>query len=121
MTVYAMRDRNYLTRMLNVGPEKRSDAPVPRETGPTDPTYTADMDRMFRTLGGPLAQQDSTKLIISAAGSAFVFASSTASFYHGLKRNGSLGWGLWWGFMGAIFPGITPAYALYQGFGEKAL
>jgi len=50
---------------------------------------------------------------------------STASFaacvYHGVKRNhGSLGWGLWWGFMGALFPVVAPvvAFAKAPGFAK---
>lgn len=45
-------------------------------------------------------------------------ASMAASAYHGYKRNRSVGWAIWWGFMGAIFPVITPAIALAQGFGK---
>jgi hypothetical protein len=46
-------------------------------------------------------------------------ASSGIGFYHGYKRNGdSFGWGLWWAFMGSIFPVITPAYAFAQGLGK---
>lgn len=41
-------------------------------------------------------------------------ASSGASFYHGLKKNDSLGWGLWWGFCGGLFPILTPLYAYHQ-------
>ncbi len=44
--------------------------------------------------------------------------SFAASVYHGYKRNDSLGWGIWWGFMGAVFPVITPTIALAQGFGK---
>ena len=49
-------------------------------------------------------------------------ASSAVSFYHGYKRNDSLAWGLAWGFMGAIFPIITPiyAYAKKPGFAKRA-
>jgi hypothetical protein len=40
-------------------------------------------------------------------------ASGAASLYHGVKRNdGSVGWGLWWGLMGTIFPIITPIVAI---------
>jgi hypothetical protein len=47
-------------------------------------------------------------------------ASSGASAYHGYKRSGgdmavTIGWAL----LGAIFPIITPAVALAQGFGER--
>ena len=45
-------------------------------------------------------------------------ASMAASAYHGYKRNDSIGWALWWGFMGALFPIITPTIALAQGFGQ---
>lgn len=42
------------------------------------------------------------------------------SAYHGVKRNnGSLGWGLWWGFAGGLAPVITPAFAFAQGFGKR--
>lgn len=47
-------------------------------------------------------------------------ASSAASAFHGYKRNGSIGWALWWGFMGGLFPVFTPAIALAQGFGKPA-
>jgi hypothetical protein len=42
-----------------------------------------------------------------------------ASVYHGYKRNDSLGWGIWWGLMGAVFPVITPVVAVAQGFGKR--
>jgi len=45
-------------------------------------------------------------------------ASFAASVYHGYKRNDSVGWAIWWGFMGAIFPVITPTIAVAQGFGK---
>lgn len=46
-------------------------------------------------------------------------ASISASAYHGYKRNNSAGWAVWWGFMGALFPVITPAVAIAQGFGKR--
>ena len=40
-------------------------------------------------------------------------ASMAACTYHGIKRNnGSIGWGLWWGFMGTIFPVVAPIVAV---------
>jgi len=48
-------------------------------------------------------------------------ASFAASVYHGVKRNhGSIGWGLWWGLMGALFPVVTPviAFAMPPGFAK---
>lgn len=45
-------------------------------------------------------------------------ASIGASAYHGYRRNDSLGWAVWWALMGGIFPVITPAVAIAQGFGE---
>lgn len=47
---------------------------------------------------------------------ALVAASIGISAYHGVKRNnGSVGWGLWWGLMGGLFPVVTPAIAFGQG------
>ena len=46
-------------------------------------------------------------------------ASLGASVYHGYKRNSSVGWALWWGLMGGLFPVVTPAIAVAQGFGKK--
>lgn len=45
-------------------------------------------------------------------------ASFAASVYHGYKRNSSVGWAIWWGVMGALFPVITPTIAVAQGFGK---
>lgn len=48
-------------------------------------------------------------------------ASLAASAYHGYKRNhDSIGWGIWWGLMGAMFPIITPviAYVAAPGFAQ---
>lgn len=47
-------------------------------------------------------------------------ASIAASAYHGYKRNNSTGWAIWWGLMGGLFPIITPAIAVAQGFGKRA-
>lgn len=44
--------------------------------------------------------------------------SMAASAYHGYKRNDSVGWALWWGFMGGLFPVITPVIGVAQGFGK---
>lgn len=44
--------------------------------------------------------------------------SMAASAYHGYKRNDSIGWALWWGFMGSMFPVITPVIGVAQGFGK---
>jgi hypothetical protein len=48
--------------------------------------------------------------------------SGAASAYHGIRRNdGSVGWGLWWGLMGTLFPIITPIVAVAQkpGFAKQ--
>ena len=61
----------------------------------------------------------------SSAGSvvwgALAVASMAASAYHGVKRNrGSIGYGIWWGVMGSLFPVITPTIAVAQGFAKPA-
>lgn len=46
-------------------------------------------------------------------------ASAGVSAYHGYKRhNGSVGWAIGWGFLGGLFPVITPAIAFAQGIGK---
>lgn len=45
-------------------------------------------------------------------------ASMAASAYHGYKRNNSVGWAIWWAFMGSLFPVITPVIAIAQGYGK---
>lgn len=47
--------------------------------------------------------------------------SAGASAFHGYRRNrGSIGWALGWGFLGGLFPIVTPAIAFAQGFGKPA-
>jgi hypothetical protein len=41
--------------------------------------------------------------------------SGAAMAYHGVKRNhGSIGWGIWWGFAGALFPIFVPILSVAQ-------
>lgn len=55
---------------------------------------------------------------------ALATVSSLASIYHGYRRNlprgpgKALGWGLWWGLMGTIFPLVTVAVGVAQGYGK---
>ena len=44
--------------------------------------------------------------------------SSGVSAYHGYKRNNSVGWAIWWGLMGGMFPIITPVIAVAEGYGR---
>ncbi len=46
-------------------------------------------------------------------------ASAAASAYHGYKRNRSVGWAIWWFFMGGLFPVVTPVIAVAQGYGKE--
>lgn len=43
-------------------------------------------------------------------------ASMAASAYHGYKRNQKVGWALWWGALGFVFPILVPTIALAQGY-----
>lgn len=55
----------------------------------------------------------------SIAWGSLATVSAVAGIYHGYRRNrGSLGWGLWWGLMGATFPLVSIAVAAAQGFGK---
>jgi len=64
-----------------------------------------------------------TGALSAEASTAFWQLASAASIglsaYHGYKRNnGSLGWGIGWGLLGAAFPIITPAIAFAEGFAK---
>ena len=56
----------------------------------------------------------------SALWTVLSMASAGASAFHGYRRNQSVGWAVAWGAAGAVFPVITPAIAVAQGFGERA-
>ena len=47
-------------------------------------------------------------------------ASTALCAYHGYKRNNSVGWAIAWGLLGGLFPIISPAVAVAQGFGKRA-
>jgi len=51
--------------------------------------------------------------------SVVIAASAAASAFHGYRRNeGSIGYALLWAGMGLLFPVITPAIAIAEGFAE---
>ncbi len=57
----------------------------------------------------------------STWGMALSAAGLGVGVFHGYRRNrGSIGWTLWWGLMGGLFPVITTAVALAQGIGQPA-
>lgn len=96
------------------------------------PSAQADAEACFENLRGSLKQAadahfaarqaaaDSSLTTETTVIGLLATASSAASAYHGYKRNNSTGWAIWWGLMGALFPVITPAVAIAQGFGKRA-
>lgn len=46
-------------------------------------------------------------------------AAAGAATFHGYRRNNSIGWALWWGLMGTIFPVVTTVIGLAQGWGKR--
>lgn len=46
-------------------------------------------------------------------------ASAGACAYHGYKRNESVGWAVVWGLLGGMFPVVSVAVGLAQGFGKS--
>jgi hypothetical protein len=77
------------------------------------PDYYPALDTMEQGLSGYTPNSGAT-----AVWAALSIASTGASAYHGYKRNDSVGWAIVWGLLGGLFPVITPAVALAQGFGE---
>ena len=83
-------------------------APQVRRDLIAQPPFTAPLARTGQTLA------DSTLWQV------VVPLSAGLSAYHGYKRNyDSLGWALGWGVLGGLFPIITPAVAIAQGFGKR--
>ena len=74
-------------------------------------------DAYYARAGRAAEAGDSAGLIVTGV---LVAASIGVSAYHGYKRNKSTGWGVWWGFMGLLFPVITPVVAIAQGYGKRA-
>jgi len=52
------------------------------------------------------------------SGAVLVLASAALSAYHGYRRDRKPMSAVGWGFMGALFPVITPVVAIAQGFGK---
>jgi len=49
----------------------------------------------------------------------FSLLAGLAGAYHGVRRhNGSIGWGIWWGFAASMFPVLTTVLAIGQGFAK---
>jgi len=70
---------------------------------------------------GQADQSNGTAKTVRTVWAVLGTASMALSAYHGYKRNLSVGWAIWWAFMGALFPVLTPAMAIAQGFGKRAL
>lgn len=66
-----------------------------------------------------LATQNKIKASSPTFWGVLTFASAAASGYHGYKRNGTIGGAVLWFFLGTLFPVITPAIAVAQGFNKK--
>lgn len=91
----------------------------PAQPAPTQPSgFTPSMQNTLATkTWAQMTDAEKTKVAIWGVLST---ASAAASAYHGYKRNNSVGWAIWWGLMGGMFPVITPAIGLAQGWSKRA-
>jgi hypothetical protein len=80
---------------------------------------TADQQAALDRLQHPYTNPDGSTNMGAVAWTAVSTASMAASAYHGYKRNTSVGWALWWGLCGGLFPVIVPTIAVAQGFGKR--
>jgi hypothetical protein len=98
-----------LVSITNNPPSARpSGALAAYEPPSTTPTYQSPYTDANGSLNG---------LGIAVAGLSLI--SAFASAFHGVKRNkGSVGYGLLWGAEGALFPVVTPAIAIAQGYAK---
>lgn len=94
------------------------DVPAAAQPIPHDDTLRATL-RMLNSAEQQAVPWYRKRALGFTIGGILATASVAASAYHGYKRNRSVGWAVWWGFMGGLFPVITPAIALAQGFGKR--
>lgn len=75
----------------------------------------------FPKMLGDITSGDPERQAVGVLFGLLSIASMAASAYHGAKRNcGSVGWGAVWGIAGAVFPVVTPAVAIGQGFAKSS-
>jgi hypothetical protein len=67
----------------------------------------------------PAAYGETANLIVAGVTALAVTGSIAASAYHGYKRNNSAGWAAMWGFMAFLFPVVTPAVGIAQGWAKR--
>ena len=126
--VATMGNLGKVSRMLgNVVGDDMGDAPAPPAPGTYVPLSPAEVG--VYPGRGPYAQAvrqgwmppDQADLYKKIALVMLVVRpiSSTASAYHGYKRNDSIGWAVWWALMGGIVPFIPPTIGLAQGWGKR--
>lgn len=111
------------TDVLRVVPNGLSDDQSVDVFFDVSPAFAQSRNQLLQSLAFPAGEvtastDNALPMAARIALSAALTAAVGASVYHGYKRNDSLGWGLWWGLMGALFPVITVPVALAQGFAE---
>lgn len=96
-----------------------TDIPPALTNQSADPTVSA--APAYNPSGAPVAQVSHPVFspATRAVWGTLATASLVASTYHGYRRNNSLGWALWWGLMGSLFPVVTPTVAVAQGFAKR--
>lgn len=90
-------------------------APQPDATPNTDPTSAAARGQTQVPIN-PVTGEPPINPVIAGIS----VLSGGLSAYHGYKRNDSLGWGVFWGACGLMFPIITPVIAFAQGYAKPA-
>jgi hypothetical protein len=94
---------------------------VPADERPAMAKHLLDAGVPPETVSSALSWLDAKrniKLNWSKIHGVLAISSAAVSAYHGYKRNDSLGWAVWWFFMGSVFPVFTPVIALAQGYGK---
>ncbi len=67
----------------------------------------------------PLGDEADFNAAALEIGYTIAMVSAAACAYHGYRRNDSVGWAIWWGAMGALFPIVAVPVALAQGFDKR--
>jgi hypothetical protein len=94
-------------------------SPQVQSPSPTGWTYSSANYGMGHTAYNHVGDASSTVDAGIVSTSLWSAAGAAIGAYHGYKRNGSVGWAIVWGVLGAISPIITSAVAFAQGIDKR--
>src|SRR6185503_2917091 len=108
-TEYPLQQLGKLGRLMGLGQDDGSSLGPAGGVERVDITPVSQIEKLPTT----------TEKVAAADWGVASLAGTALGAYHGYKRNNSIGWSLWWGLMGGMFPIVVVPLALAQGFGKR--